>query len=308
MRPASMVQHQPAFQLEPRGPFALAAAARFWSSFTPAGRSPADAQEHLHLTFPVEGSWAPVGICLVQDGGAIAGTVYGDADPELARRQTARILSLDVDGRAFADVGARDQVVAGLQRSHPGLRPVCFSSPYEAAAWAILSSRVQMRQAAAIKARLTAAFGEIVNLHGQTMPAFPAPRTIAGLDQLPGVPDAKLARLRAVAEAALAGLLDSTYLRSLSDADALARLRTIPGIGPFSAELILLRGAGHPDYLTLLEPRFRRAVGEAYGLPAAPTDADLLRIAESWRPYRTWVTFLLRQDAERRLRPAETDD
>jgi DNA-3-methyladenine glycosylase II len=75
-------------------------------------------------------------------------------------------------------------------------------------------------------------------------------------------------------------------------------LQELPGIGPFSSELILLRGAGHPDYLTLLEPRFRRAVAQAYRLDHLPSDDDLRRISEPWRPYRTWVTFLLRQAAE----------
>jgi DNA-3-methyladenine glycosylase II len=77
-------------------------------------------------------------------------------------------------------------------------------------------------------------------------------------------------------------------------------LREIPGIGPVSAKLILVRGAGHPDYLTFLEPRFRRAVERAYGFDHLPTDDELRRISDSWRPYRTWVTFLLRQAAERR--------
>ncbi|MBV8717477.1 MAG: DNA-3-methyladenine glycosylase 2 family protein, partial [Chloroflexi bacterium] len=71
--------------------------------------------------------------------------------------------------------------------------------------------------------------------------------------------------------------------------------RALPGIGPFGSELILLRGAGHPDYLTLVEPKFRRAVRQAYGLDHEPTDDDLWRISEPWRPYRMWQTFLLRQ-------------
>ncbi|MCZ9339301.1 DNA-3-methyladenine glycosylase 2 family protein, partial [Streptomyces sp. TRM76130] len=58
-----------------------------------------------------------------------------------AAADVARILSLDVDGSGFADVAA-DPVVAGLMEQFPGLRPVCFNSPYEAAAWAVIGHRV----------------------------------------------------------------------------------------------------------------------------------------------------------------------
>jgi hypothetical protein len=53
------------------------------------------------------------------------------------REQVARILSLDVDGTGFPEVGRRDPVVGGLQARWPGLRPVGFFSPYEAGAWAL---------------------------------------------------------------------------------------------------------------------------------------------------------------------------
>jgi DNA-3-methyladenine glycosylase II len=64
----------------------------------------------------------------------VVGEVFGDADPEAVRDQVARILSLDVDGSGFPAVGRRDPVVGGLQARWPGLRPVGFFSPYEAAA------------------------------------------------------------------------------------------------------------------------------------------------------------------------------
>jgi DNA-3-methyladenine glycosylase II len=77
-------------------------------------------------------------------------------------------LSLDVDGSGFPAVGERDPVVAGLQRRYPGLRPVAFWSPYEAAAWAIIGQRIQIRQAAAIKARMADQLGELVSFSGHT--------------------------------------------------------------------------------------------------------------------------------------------
>ncbi len=52
-------------------------------------------------------------------------------------------------------------------------------------------------------------------------------------------------------------------------------------------------GAGAPDYLPTHEPRLRRAVALAYGTNE-PTADELEALAEKWRPYRSWVSFLLR--------------
>jgi DNA-3-methyladenine glycosylase II len=296
---ATMLERDTTFVLEPLGEFSLRAAAMFWGGFTPASHAGLDAEGHVHMAFAVEGSWATAGVCVREVDGHIEGRVYGDVDTKVVGGQTARILSLDVDGRAFARIGLRDSVAGQVQHRYPGLRPVCFYSPYEAAVWAIVSHRIRMQQAAAIKTRLSEAFGDVVNIHGQPMRAFPGPRALSSLQDFPGLFGNKIANLRAVAQAALAGDLDFAYLRSLPDAEALARLRSLPGIGPFSSELILVRGAGHPDYLTFEEPKFRRAVAQAYQLDHTPTDDELRRISANWRPYRMWMTFLLRQELER---------
>jgi DNA-3-methyladenine glycosylase II len=285
------------FSIEPMGPFSLLAAARFWGRFTPAAHDGADAEGHLHMAFPVERTWQTAGVCIRQVDGAILGQVYGDTQVSAIKQQTARILSLDVDGRALPQVGRRDPVAEVLIEQHAGLRPVCFYSPYEAAVWAIISHRIRMRQAARLKTNLAAALGESVSIHGELMAAFPPPSVLLSLETFPGLSGAKVNNLRAVAQAALDGSLDAAYLRSLPDEQALAELQKVPGIGPFSSQLILLRGAGHPDFLTFEEPKFRRAVGQVYGFDHEPTNADLERISEAWRPYRMWITFLLRQQA-----------
>jgi len=176
------------FTLQPLGPFSLRAAAAFWGGFTPAAHAGLDDEGHLHLAFPVEGSWESVGVCLRQAEDTIVGAAFGEVD-DLARvkAQTARILSLDVDGRAFAEVGRRDPVAGELQQRYPGLRPVCFYSPYEAAAWAIISHRIRLQQAASIKARLSDALGESVDIHGHSMRTFPAPLQLLNLSDFPEI-------------------------------------------------------------------------------------------------------------------------
>ena len=60
----------------------------------------------------------------------------------------------------------------------------------------------------------------------------------------PGLFARKIEYLHGVAEAAVQGRLDAARLRQLAREDALEELKRLPGIGHFSAELILVRGAG----------------------------------------------------------------
>lgn len=280
-----------------RGPFSLAAGVRFLDSFAPAGTSPAADDGELRLAFAVEGEWDTAGVRVSQAGDELRVAVTGDADLAAVRAQLARALSVDVDGKGFGAVGARDPVIGELQRHRPGLRPVGFWSPYESACWALLSHRVRITQAARLKQALAEAHGERVDVDGRSMAAFPAPEVLRELDHCDGVPDRKLGWLREVADAALAGVLDGARLRALDPAVALAELQELPGIGPFSAELILLRGAGQPDVFPRQEPRLQLAMARAYGL-GDPSLDELEAIAQAWRPYRTWSAFLLRVHAE----------
>ena len=92
--------------------------------------------------------------------------------------------------------------------------------------------------------------------------------------------------------------IDAESLRAMDPAEALVRLQEIDGIGPFGAELILVRGASAPDVFARNEPLLHRVITHHYGL-ADPSRADLVAIAERWRPRRSWATFLLRQATPR---------
>lgn len=282
------------FTLVPRGPFSLAASIRFLEGFAPAAYAGV-ADAALELAFPVEGSWQTVGVRVRQDDAGVTAEIVSPKAPEAAvRAQVERILSLDVDGSGFAAVGERDPVVGDLQQRYPGLRPVGFWSPYEAGAWAIIGHRIRITQAAAIKARMAEQLGEPVSFGGRVVHAFPSPQRLAKLDTFRGLAGRKPEWLRSLALAALDGELDTARLRALPPEEALAELKKLPGIGDFSAGLILLRGASTPDAIPSQEPRLARAVALAYGLPEPASPGQLREISESWRPYRTWVTLLLR--------------
>jgi DNA-3-methyladenine glycosylase II len=264
-----------AFTLEPRGPFTLSSAARFIAGWPPSQAEVGDDQ--VHLRFLVDDWSGPAHVVLRQDGDVITGSVAADNEPR-AIAQAARIVSLDHDGAGYAEVGERDPIVGELQRTSGYLRPVLFHSPYEAAAWSIISARTRHEQA--VKVRDALSRGGI----------FPAPERLLALRAQLTLGDVKLARLHAVAEAALEGRLDREPLLAAEPDDALARLQELPGIGPFYAGLILLRAVGTTDVLAAGEPRLKKAVETRYGKP-------LEKVADAWRPFRTWVSVLMRAHA-----------
>ncbi|MET7995939.1 hypothetical protein ABZU76_34125 [Amycolatopsis sp. NPDC005232] len=287
----------PTGEIAVRGPFDLSAASHYLAGFGPAARPDAASEPGvLRLAFPVDGVWTHAGVAIRQRS---PGTVEVEvsAPVELAARvmgQVSRMLSLDVDASGLPDIDLRDSVAARLRAAHPGLRPVLFSSPYEAACWSVLSQGMRFTTAIRRRRVLAERHGAIIDVGEYQVVSFPAPAVLAELTSEDGLADFRVARLRSVAQAAADGRLDPAELRALPIPDALAHLRAIPGIGAFSAEQILLRGAGHPDLFPRADGRLHEAMRDEYGLPVTTPASELIPLADDWRPYRSWIALLFR--------------
>lgn len=280
-----MAQHTVRFRV--RGPWSLTTSRTFWEGFTPAALPDRAGRDDsvLRTVFRVDADWSSAQADVAQHGETAVITVEGDGDLDAAAAQVRRFLSLDIDARSWPAVGERDPVIADAQQQLPGLRPCGFHSPYEAAAWSVLSQRIRIVQAVKLRDNL-------VREHGDDG-AFPSPLRLIGrrLD----LPSRKAAYLQAVARAALDGRLDGTTLRQADPDDAIHDLQSITGIGPFAAELIVLRGANAPDALPRNERRLEAEIEQRYG-----PDPDLAKITEAWRPFRTWASVHLRALREQR--------
>jgi DNA-3-methyladenine glycosylase II len=288
---------KPLMEIVPQGQFSLRAAAAF--GFGPTeGRAPTW-DGTMRLAFPVDGGRGYAGAVLRQpaaDGPVqVDLLLQGGAETEVALAQVARTLSLDHDGRAFERLGKSDRVLGALQQAHPGQRPVLFPSPYEAAAWAVISARRPAAQGARIRAELSARLGATLELAGVQQPAFPQPERLLECSEVPGFNDSKLRRLHGVARAALAGELDVTRLHALGPEAAYEDVQRLAGIGPFYAGLIVLRAGGFADAVTgLPEPKGAAFAARYYGLPEPLGAEAFAELAERWRPFRTWAAVLIR--------------
>jgi len=147
--------------------------------------------------------------------------------------------------------------------------------------------------------RLSEAHGEVFDLAGERLAAFPSPRQLLSVASFPGIPEDKIRRLHGVADAALAGRLDVGHLLALGPEPAMAELQQINGIGPFYSALAVIRGTGFTDVLPVQEPRVLALAAQLYGLDAPPGPEEFASIAEPWRPFRTWAVVLIRAVAGR---------
>ncbi|MCB1499571.1 MAG: DNA-3-methyladenine glycosylase 2 family protein [Bauldia sp.] len=155
-----------------------------------------------------------------------------------------------------------------LRRAAPG---------FAGLARVVIGQQVSIASAEAIWSRFAAAF-----------PA-PDPAAVAasGDERLRaiGLSGAKIAALRAVAEAE-AGGLDLGGLADLPGAAAHARLTAIRGIGPWTADVYLLFCLGHPDVFPAGDLALRHAVADAFDARGPMPIRELAKTAESWSPWR----------------------
>jgi DNA-3-methyladenine glycosylase II len=197
-------------------------------------------------------------------------------DPVLARVSKDRTNSLSValEGRRRTHAGALDALRrilgAGQTLEHfnararriPWLRPLAarmrgvkpprYPTLWEACVNAVLFQQVSIHAASAILRRLILGLGTPAAFSGGvTMPLFPSAQTTlrAGDGELraAGLSANKIATLRRVGDALASGALSEATLDALSSAEAAAALRSIKGIGPWTATVILLRGLGRLD-------------------------------------------------------------
>ncbi|GAA1219784.1 DNA-3-methyladenine glycosylase family protein [Prauserella alba] len=304
-------------RLEPAGrdDIALTASGSAAHAVAPAvGRDLWGADE-LRLAFLLDGVWRAVGVHVrrrspamlelqvtgaatgegatddgaADDGAADQGAAgaVSQADADRAVSQARRILSLDCDGAAFAARARGDGVLDGLRKASPGTRPILFGSPYEAACWAVVCQGLRTPQAVAMYARVVTRYGRVVPVGGRRRAVVAPPSELRAVSPATRLSVGKRERLAIVADAAASGLLDATALRAMDPGEAVELVRQLPGIGPLSAELIVARGAGHPDVFPAHDRWLLAAMRDLYDRPPA-------EVAEQWRPYRSWASFVIR--------------
>ncbi|HTF34362.1 MAG TPA: DNA-3-methyladenine glycosylase 2 family protein [Myxococcota bacterium] len=159
--------------------------------------------------------------------------------------------------------------------------------PYTALLQAVLHQQLAGAAAAAI--------GRRVRVLGQGR--FPRPAALLALrDEAllsAGLSRRKVATLRGVAEAFRSGRIATRRLVRMEDAQVVETLTELDGIGEWTAHMLLIFSLGRADVLPLGDYGIRKGAQRLYELSELPRGAELERIAEPWRPYRSVASWYL---------------
>ena len=211
-------------------------------------------------------------------------------DLAIAISRCRRLLDLDADPVAVADQLRTDQALAPLVGKAPGRRVPRTVDAAEFAIRAVLGQQVSTAAARTHAGRLAAACGEPADDPGGGLTRlFPDAAALAEADPAGlALPRSRRETFAALASALAAGSID---LGPGCDwLEARRQLAALPGIGPWTVEVIAMRGLGDPDAFTPEDLGVRAAAREL-GLPG--TAAALQAHAASWRPWRAYAVQYL---------------
>ena len=142
----------------------------------------------------------------------------------------------------------------------------------------IVAQQVSVASATAIWARFEA---QISPLTPQTL--------LAATDEdlrLSGLSRPKQQTLRALAQALVEGTLELEKLPDVTPEEVHAALTAVSGIGPWTADIYLMACIGHADAFAAGDLALQEAARHAFRLETRPNAAELVELAEAWRPWR----------------------
>ena len=201
-----------------------------------------------------------------------------------------RLFDLGADIQTIDEHLSRDPVLAPLVAQRPGLRAPGGWDGFELAVRAILGQQITVVAARGLAGQLVALHGRVVPANERVHPAlthvFPTAKRLAAAKSIGlGMPGARQASLKALAEAVVA---EPNLFRPFGTIEeAIARLRTIRGVGEWTAQYIALRALRETDAFPASDIGLLRSAEQFDG--TRPTTASLLTRAESWRPWRAYA-------------------
>lgn len=108
-----------------------------------------------------------------------------------------------------------------------------------------------------------------------------------------GMSRSKVRFLQEIAHAVSEHRIDMYSLSSLSDHEVIRVLTAVKGIGPWTAEMFLMFTLGRPDVFSFGDLGLKRAIQRLYAIKKEPTQKQMERLSNRWRPYRTYAALAL---------------
>ena len=190
----------------------------------------------------------------------------------------------------------QDSLLAKQIEAVPGLRVPGAFDAFELAVRAVLGQQVSVAGATTLSGRLVTQFGEIVETPlAKVTHDFPDAHILAAADSADiakiGLPKTRAATIRNLAQFAAHGGLHMKPGTALDE--AVAHLKTVPGIGDWTAHYIALRALRFPDAFPAGDLGLQKAASPAHASTGRLTEKQLIAHAGAWSPWRGYAALLL---------------
>lgn len=108
-----------------------------------------------------------------------------------------------------------------------------------------------------------------------------------------GLSNSKAETIRGLARAVADGGIDLKTLHTYPDEKITEHLTSLKGIGPWTAEMILMFSLGRTDIFSKGDLGLRKGIMRLYGLKNLPSDRQMEKLTKAWKPYRTYAARVL---------------
>lgn len=222
-----------------------------------------------------------------------------DVEPAAARAAVRTMFAFDDPLDEFYAAVRREPVLRGTDRRFAGLRTPRDGSLYESLVHAVIGQQLSVAVATTLERRLIDLAGTRVSVDGIEVPHLPGPRSVLALDPdrfgAIGLSRAKQAAIRGIALRATEGAFDPPGpFRDAPVEVAVARLDALPGVGRWTAENALLRGAGRRDVFLAGDLGVRSALAAYGAIPRDATEREARAWADRWYPgWGSYATLYL---------------
>jgi len=216
-----------------------------------------------------------------------------DAEHKALKDRISFFLSLDDNLQTFYSIACTDPHFEPVIKALYGLHQPKFLTPFELACWSVLTQRLPIAIAHRAKMALAKRWGTSITLPEGTYYAFPEPQQMASIDRNELAEIVRNVRkveyLQAVID--FFNETDEQYLRTGDYAEVAASIRSIRGIGEWSASFILARGLGRTEHTSLSGKEIIKAAARIYGQEM--TSADLQNIVDRYGVDQgSWAFYL----------------
>ncbi|AWM19502.1 DNA-3-methyladenine glycosidase II [Bacillus subtilis] len=204
---------------------------------------------------------------------------------------------LDNDLTPFYELAKADPLLKMPARKFYGLRVIGIPDLFEALCWGVLGQQINLAFAYSLKKQFVEAFGDSIEWNGKKYWVFPPYERIARLTPT-DLADIKMTVKKSeyiigIARLMASGQLSREKLMKMNFKDAEKNLIKIRGIGPWTANYVLMRCLRFPTAFPIDDVCLIRSIKILRNMNRKPTKDEILEISFSWKKWESYATFYL---------------